>query len=87
MKYVVELSREAQRFYASCDRPVARKLDKCFASLETNPRQGNNVKRLSGPFDGAWRYRVGDLRVIYIIDEGAVKVSVITITKRGDAYR
>ena len=85
--YKVELSREAQRFYDRADRSVAQKLARCFASLEKNPRQGNNVKPLTGQYAGSYRYRVGDLRVVYTIDDRAVTVFVITIAKRGDVYR
>ncbi|HLL88803.1 MAG TPA: type II toxin-antitoxin system RelE/ParE family toxin, partial [Tepidisphaeraceae bacterium] len=84
--YSVELSREAQRFYDRADRPLARKLARCFASLEREPRQGNNVKALTGPLVGAYRYRVGDVRVVYTIDDRAITVFVITIAKRGDVY-
>ena len=42
--YRVELSREAQRFYERCDKIVAKKLSRCFQSLERDPREGNNVK-------------------------------------------
>ena len=85
--YKVELSREAQRFYDRCDRPVAQKLARCFASLEKNPRQGNNVKPLTGEYAGAYRYRVGDLRVVYTINDRAVTVFVVTIARRSNVYR
>jgi mRNA interferase RelE/StbE len=84
--YKVELSSEAQRFYGRCDQPVAKKLARCFESLESNPRQGNNIKPLKGKFAGSYRYRVGDLRVIYTIHEQAATVFVITIAKRSDVY-
>lgn len=84
--YKVELSREAQRFYDQCDSPVAKKLARCFQSLEKNPRQGNNIKPLKGKFAGSYRYRVGDLRVVYTIHDQAVTVFVITIAKRSDVY-
>lgn len=85
--YRVELSHEAQRFYDRCDKTIAKKLARCFQSLEKNPRQGNNIKQLKGPFAGAYRYRVGDLRVVYTIHEDEVAVFVITIAKRSDVYR
>ena len=77
--YKVELSREAQRFYNQCDKPIAKKLARCFQSLEKNPRQRNNVKPLKGEFAGSFRYRVGDLRIVYTINDRAVVVFVITI--------
>jgi mRNA interferase RelE/StbE len=84
--YSVELSAEAQRFYQRCDRRLANKLTRCFEALERNPREGNNIKPLKGPFAGAYRYRVGDMRVVYTINDKAVKVFVITIAKRSDVY-
>ena len=82
----VELSREAQRFFEHCDKAVARKLARCFAALETNPRGGNNVKALKGPLAGSYRYRLGDLRVVYTINDRQAAVLVVTIAKRSDVY-
>ena len=84
--YKVELSREAQRFYERSDQPASRKLARCFETLEKDPRAGNNIKALKGKFAGAYRYRVGDLRVVYTIHDQAVTVYVITIAKRSDVY-
>ncbi|MGA2231609.1 MAG: type II toxin-antitoxin system RelE/ParE family toxin [Tepidisphaeraceae bacterium] len=84
--YRVELTQEAQRFYDRCDKPVAKKLARCFLSLEKNPREGNNVKPLKGSFAGSYRFRVGDLRVVYAINDQAVTVFVIAIAKRSDVY-
>jgi mRNA interferase RelE/StbE len=84
--YRVELSQKAQRFYDRCEKPVAKKLARCFLSLEKNPRQGNNVKPLKGKFAGSYRYRIGALRVVYTVSDQAVTVFVITIAKRSDVY-
>jgi mRNA interferase RelE/StbE len=80
------LSREAGRFYERCDKPAASKLARCFAALEQDPRGGNNVKPLKGQFAGAYRYRVGDLRVVYTIDDASDTILIITIVNRKDAY-
>ena len=85
--YNVELSREAQRFYDRCDHRTANRLDRCFQSLEERPREGNNVKALKGDFAGTYRYRVGNLRVVYTINDASVTVFVITIANRRDVYR
>jgi len=84
--YRVELSRETQRFFERCGPAIARKLARCFAALERNPRAGNNVKALKGHWAGSYRYRLGDLRVVYTINDQAVAVFVITIAKRSDVY-
>ncbi len=85
--YRLELSREAERFYERCDKSVAKKLDRCFESLEKNPRVGNNIKSLKGRLAGSYRYRLGDYRVVYTIRDREVTVFVITIARRGDVYQ
>ena len=84
--YSVELSEEAQRFYDRCDKPVAKKLARCFRALEKDPRHGNNVKPLKGKLAGAYRYRIGNLRVVYTINDREVVVFVVAIAKRSDVY-
>ena len=87
--YRVELSREAQGFYERCDKVVAKKLSRCFEALEENPRPphaGNNVKALKGRWAGSYRYRLGDVRVVYAINDREVTVYVITIARRSDVY-
>lgn len=84
--FKVELSREAQRFYERCDKSISKKLDRCFQALERDPRTGNNIKALKGRLAGSYRYRLGDLRVVYTINDRAVTVFVITIAKRSDVY-
>ena len=84
--FEVVLSPEARRFYENADRPLARRLARCFARLEDDPRGAANVKRLTGDFAGYLRYRVGDWRVVYRIDDAASKVMVVLIAHRREVY-
>ena len=84
--YKLVLSREAERFYQRQSKPTARKIARCFAALEKDPRGGNNVKPLKGKFSGAYRYRVGDFRVVYMINDAVATVFVITVADRKDVY-
>jgi mRNA interferase RelE/StbE len=84
--FKVVLSPEAREFYAVADRPLARKLARCFAILEQEPRRHNNIKRLSGALTGRWRFRVGDWRVVYRIDDQEGFVHVLVIAHRRDVY-
>ena len=47
--FEVILSPEASGFFAAADKPLAKKLARCFAQLETEPRRHNNIKRLIIP--------------------------------------
>lgn len=84
--FEVILSPEAQAFYAAADKPLARKLARCFEQLEQEPRRHNNIKRLKGKFAGLSRFRVGDWRVIYRIEDARTRVFVLSIANRREIY-
>ena len=84
--FEVILSPEAWEFFEKADQPLAKKLARCFSQLERDPRRHNNIRRLSGPFAGLLRYRVGDWRVVYRIDDAAKQVLVLTIAHRREVY-
>jgi mRNA interferase RelE/StbE len=84
--YEVLLMKKAQRFYADAQPPLARKLARCFQQLEQNPRAQSGVKALTGELGGYLRYRVGDYRVLYRIDDKKRIVSVEKIAHRSEAY-
>jgi mRNA interferase RelE/StbE len=85
--YRVVLSHDAQRFFEDADAPLQRKLDRCFDMLRTEPRRHPNIKPLKGRLSGYCRYRVGDCRVVYRIDDPSRIVFVPTIEHRAEAYR
>ncbi|MEX2170775.1 MAG: type II toxin-antitoxin system RelE/ParE family toxin [Pirellulales bacterium] len=82
----VELSREATKAFERASASLQRKLDRCFDQLKVDPRQHSNIKQLKGPLAGKYRYRVGDYRVIYRINEQDQTVSVVKIVHRSEAY-
>jgi mRNA interferase RelE/StbE len=84
--YSVRLSPRAQRVYAQAERALAKKLARCFAQLERDPRKHPNIRPLQGPFAGSYRFRVGDYRVIYLIDDPRRVVDVAIIAHRREAY-
>ena len=55
-------------------------------ALRINPyAKNNNVKKLQ-EVEG-YRLRVGDWRIIYHIDDGALKILVIKVATRGEIYK
>jgi len=85
--FEVRLTPEARRFYEQASPKTQRLLDRCFAALKESPSWHPNVKRLHGPLEGRFRYRVASLRVIYTVDQEALRVVVEAIGSRGEIYR
>ena len=85
--YEVFLTREAQDFYEQADPVLVRKLNRRFRYLREDPYRHPNIKRLKGPLAGHFRYRVGDWRVIYQVDEQEHEVTVLLIAHQSKDYR
>lgn len=84
--YEVVLSAQAQKIYASADQALAKKIARCFEQLEQSPRYHPNIKPLKGDLAGYYRYRIGDHRVIYQVDDETNQIFVSTIVHRREAY-
>lgn len=85
--YELVLTRKAQKFYDEVDASLAKRLNRCFDQLRENPYEYPNIKRLTGDFAGLLRYRVGDWRVIYQVDETQKMITILLIAHRSDVYR
>ena len=85
--FKVILKKKAREFYLKADQPLAKKLARCFEILEENPRHHPNIKFLKSQLKGFYRYRVGDYRVIYEINDQEITVIVVTIAHRSQVYQ
>jgi mRNA interferase RelE/StbE len=54
--------------------------------LRKNPFFGANIKKLKGEFDGVYRYKVGNYRLFYVIENDKVLVIVTSVSHRQSAY-
>ncbi|MBP7275190.1 MAG: type II toxin-antitoxin system RelE/ParE family toxin [Kiritimatiellae bacterium] len=58
-----------------------------YPQLRTAPYYGPNIKKLRGYSPQTWRYRIGNYRVFYYVDEENRVVFILTIEDRKDAYK
>lgn len=87
VKYTVILGSQPEKYYRRVPFKIAKALENCFVYLEDNPRRRlSKIKRLKG-HENLYRYRIGDLRVIYEVYEDKKEVAVVAILPRGDAYK
>jgi mRNA interferase RelE/StbE len=85
--FEIELSKQAEQFYLNTDTKTARCLNSCFKRLSQNPFRHKNIRKLHGEFEGSYRYRAGNLRVIYSVDNARRTIVIEVIGDRKDIYR
>jgi len=72
---------------AAQKRIEAKLRDHVYPILRQNPYSGANIKRLKNWDPPTWRYRVGDWRFFYEIDEKQRIVFMTAADHRREAYR
>jgi mRNA interferase RelE/StbE len=83
--YRVELAPAAQRQLRRLPQGVAASLRGPILALSIDPRPPGVAKVSGTEF---WRLRIGDLRVIYLIDAGSRLVVVLKVARRSErSYR
>ena len=85
MEYTVIISESALKQLEKIPKTDGRRIVKSIDSLSKNPRPAG-VKKLKGQSEDLYRVRVGDYRVVYVIDDGVKIVDVRKIGHRKDIY-
>jgi mRNA interferase RelE/StbE len=62
-------------------------LNDIYPILKMNPFFGANIKKLKGEYKEIYRFRTGDYRIFYKIDDQKTIIYIINIENRQDAYR
>jgi mRNA interferase RelE/StbE len=57
-----------------------------YPQLRINPFFGKNIKKLKGEFKDVYRYRIGEYRLFYQVDEKQILIFIMDMVKRKDAY-
>ena len=90
--YGVEESERFRRDLAALPRGLRGRFESklgthLYPHLRRHPHVGPQIRRLQGADPPIWRYRIGDYRFFYAIDEKRRVVSMLTIHHRREAYR
>ena len=84
MKWRVVLSRSAEKELAKISHDTQLRIGRAIRTLETDPIPASS-KRLKGREE--FRLRVGDYRLLYIIDYPGKTIVATAIGHRRDVYR
>ena len=84
--YAVELSQNAQNFLNKLDNSIKQRIEQTLKRLENNPVPSDTkfIGRLEG--DKIFRYRIGDFRVLYMLNESTQTILITKIDKRSRVY-
>lgn len=74
VKYSLEIKHSAQTELDALDETLFTRIDRKILALADKPRPAA-CKKLKG-YKDQWRIRIGDWRVLYIIDDAAKLISV-----------
>jgi mRNA interferase RelE/StbE len=83
-KYSLEIKRSAQKELDLLGESLFRRVDRRILTLAENPRP-SGCKKLEG-YKDQWRIRIGDWRVVYIIDDPAKLITITRVAHRREAY-
>ena len=83
-KYAIDIKPSARRELDNLSDSLIARLVPKIEGLAANPRP-SGCRKLRG-YKDLWRIRVGDYRVVYIIDDDRKMVSVTRIAHRKDIY-
>ena len=61
--------------------------DTIYPILRGNPFFGTSIKKLKGEYKDIYRFRLGDYRLFYKVDEQEHLVFIVDIESRQDAYK
>ncbi len=85
--YEIILHKHAAKFYRSAAAGLKERVAAAFYLISQDPHYHPHIKKLKGELKNMYRFRLGDLRIIYEIEEDIRTVRIKTIEARGSAYK
>lgn len=83
--YTVLVDKKVEIFIKKQPANQAKRLRDAISSLAKNPRS-HGCKKLEG-YDDEYRLRIGQMRILYTINDAIVTVIVLKAGYRGDVYK
>jgi mRNA interferase RelE/StbE len=82
--FSLAVTHSAQKELDALDERLFARIDRKILALADDPRPAGS-KKLKG-YKDSWRIRIGDWRVVYIVDDPARLVTVTRIAHRREVY-
>ncbi|GAA4752616.1 type II toxin-antitoxin system RelE family toxin [Flavisolibacter ginsenosidimutans] len=85
MSYTVLIEKKVESFIKKQSKTTAQRITTAISSLAENPRPAG-CKKLQG-YDNEYRIRIGDIRILYTIEDEIITVTVYKAGYRGSVYK
>ena len=87
-EWLLGLSKTFRKAVDLIDRNMQGRVLQAIAEIVKEPQavRGDTVKAMSGDFNGYWRYRIGDYRLVYYPDKNTRTITLYDFASRGDVY-
>ena len=85
MTYRIEVTPAARRDLAALPRDILKRIDVRILALAKDPHS-QGAKKLEGG-KGFFRIRVGDYRIIYLVERHRLVIVVVRVGHRREVYR
>jgi mRNA interferase RelE/StbE len=83
--YVITFKKSAEKELSRLPTQAIKRIAKAIDALTENPRPTGS-KKLEGQKESLWRIRIGDYRVIYLVEDVIKIVEIRRVGHRKDIY-
>jgi len=86
-KYQIAETKTFLKLKMTIDKKLYTKIENfVYPQLRENPHYGTNIKKLKGKLEGYYRYRVGNYRLFYLIEDEKLIIAVVDFKHWQQAY-
>ena len=86
-KYQIVETKTFLKLKTTIDKKLYAKIENfVYPQLRENPHYGTNIKKLKGTLEDYYRYRVGNYRLFYLIENEKLIIAIVDFKHRQQAY-
>lgn len=85
MSYTIVIDKKVESFIKKQSKPIAKRIAEAISNLAENHRPPGS-KKLQG-YDNEYRIRVGDIRILYTVEDKLITIIIFKAGYRGDVYK
>lgn len=87
-EWLIGITKTFRKDIDKIDKKLQGRILEALSDISADPVQvrGDTIKPLANSFEGCWRYRIGDFRLVYRPDVAGRKIALLAFSSRGSIY-